>query len=239
MEGNLLQCCYREQLRYSLYRKFFEPKLYRLAAKGEWENIPQRCQYHPLEASFRHKYPPEDTALHRILRVIVDLDDDCGDCDGDDRIRIRHNIVECKSQAIRALLNAYPAATTITDSFGRTPLHLACMDPYCAAEELLINITEEMYRQYPKAAGLVLDVERRTPLHYLMARAASDSVINDRLVRLLASSGEVVEQKDILGETALQILERRKSEVANADEIMAILKAVIAGDDATKEGIRK
>jgi hypothetical protein len=64
-----LQCCYREQVAYKLYSTFREPALYRMALLGDWEKVPSRCVSHPKEATFVHKYAPNDTALHRILRT--------------------------------------------------------------------------------------------------------------------------------------------------------------------------
>ena len=110
MEGKIIQCCYREQLGYAVYRTFYEPKLYRLAATGEWDSIPRRCQTHPAEASFQHKYPPQDTALHRIVRVT--LGPYCEN-EGEDGAACR-SYQELKTSATRALLDAYPEATKLS-----------------------------------------------------------------------------------------------------------------------------
>ena len=126
MGGEHNHCCYREQLGYALYAKFREPKLFRMAVTGDWDLIPSRCRSHPKEATFIHKYPPADTALHRMLRPVM------SSCTGTDEVQYDQQTLdkmnELRIRAVIALLDANRDAALVRDSFGRTPLHWACMN---------------------------------------------------------------------------------------------------------------
>lgn len=61
-EGSL-HCCYREQLAYSLYGIFREPKLFRLAVRGDWDEIPNRCH----SQSYRMKKRADKDILERVF----------------------------------------------------------------------------------------------------------------------------------------------------------------------------
>jgi len=212
--GDHLQCCYREQLSYALYSKFREPKLFHLVVKGDWDLIPARCQNHPKEAQFVHKYAPHDTALHRLLRGPSACELDC-QLDAETVYQMN----QMKLTAVKALLEANRLAAVQQDSFGRTPLHLACMegddDGSIAATILEIN----------PAAAVVVDNELRTPLHFLVAR--SSGTINAALVQELVTQypGAIFRQ-DAVGDTVLDLVQQRAHELENADEIMELLKSV-------------
>jgi hypothetical protein len=208
-------CCVWDQYKYSLYRRLNEPKLYRYAAKGEWDLIPARCISNPKEALFVHKYPPQDTALHRLLRT-----QSCQECNEE----VKGNIFEMKKEAVRSLLNCNPAAARTKDSFRRTPLHWGCMDlnGNQASEDLKESFAETsilimLLDRAPEALSMK-DVEQRTPLHYVAARA--DYIPVSLVAKVVTLCPEVLEMKDEVGESPLQIIESRREEIVNADEII-------------------
>lgn len=212
--GDNLQCCYREQLGYALYAKFREPKLFRMTVTGDWDKIPARCRTHPKEASFVHKYPPSDTALHRLLRPVGD----CMELLLDEGTASQMN--QMKLAAVGALLEANRQAASTADSFGRTPLHLACMDVNqgggCDAASMILDVNP--------LAATVVDLEKRTPLHFLLAR--NNGIPLDLLQKLLKQSPAAVFQQDVVGDTPVDIVEQRKDEIENATQVLAILRAV-------------
>ncbi|ACI65557.1 predicted protein [Phaeodactylum tricornutum CCAP 1055/1] len=215
MGGEHLQCCYREQLAYSLYARFREPKLFRMAVDGNWDTIPERCLSHPREAAFLHKYAPYDTALHRVLRP---TESECSfreDLDDDMKIEIDG----IKFAAVRALLLANPEAASIQDAFGRTPLHLACID----SEACCVASASLIVKSNPQAC-LILDVEKRTPLHFLLAR--NDTISPEFLELLVAHGANAVYLKDAVGESAIDIVRRRHDKIKNSKHVLDILKRV-------------
>jgi hypothetical protein len=244
------QCCYREQLAFNIYSKFCEPKLYRLATKGDWDLIPARCKSHPKEATFRHKYAPNDTALHRILRLAAD-----GLCTTEETVQVEAETtsssppspslspphhqdiaVTMKFNAIQAIVKAHPSAASIPDAFGRTPLHLACMD-VCSASDtavlqllLMVPTTTGSAASSSKAAVsaawlLLQDVEKRTPLHYLLARS-NGMIPLDALQVLLQACPEAALVPDVVKETPPDIVTRRGNdgEIENIDQVLAMLQ---------------
>lgn len=198
------QCCYREKLGFALYSKFREPKLFRMAVTGTWDLIPLRAQSHPDEAKFVHKYPPADTALHRILRMHTTTEGE--------------QLMEVKLEAVKALLEANPAAAGLADSFGRFPLHLACMNTSSGSEIACCLLRADIH------IAEQLDIEQRTPMHFLVAR---NNLVPLALLReLVERCPESVYQRDIVDETPLDIVERRGSDIVNYAEVVETLKAV-------------
>jgi ankyrin repeat protein len=122
-----------------------------------------------------------------------------------------------KLDAVKALMEANRNAASATDSLGRTPLHLACMD-ICASE---VNVGNTLLEAWPQACAHQ-DLENRTPLHYLMAR--NDDIPIMFLEKLLKAHSDARNIKDIVGETPLQILEARAGEVKNAEAVMEVMK---------------
>ncbi|KAL7579449.1 hypothetical protein ACA910_014110 [Epithemia clementina (nom. ined.)] len=208
-----LQCCYREQIAYSLFTKFREPKLYKMAQKGEWDLIPARCKLHPKEAEFVHKYAPNDTVLHRLLRAVeiessMELDE-----------VTMTELGTLKVGAVNAILAACRGLVTVRDAYGRTPLHYACMNIHASAGEETI----ETIMQSNPSATCIQDHEGRNPMHYLLSR---NDKISLRILKLLVSSSlEAVRMMDMLKETPISILERRRDELSNVDELLAVLTA--------------
>ena len=211
--GDHLQCCYREQLSYALYAKFREPKLYHLVVKGDWDLVPARCKNHPKEAQFVHKYAPHDTALHRLLRG-----PSACQLEGQLDAETVQQMNELKLNAVIALLEANRQAAVLQDSFGRTPLHLACMEGdggSIAASILAAN----------PAAAVVVDSELRTPLHFLVAR--STGRINTALVQeLVRQYPGAVFRPDAVGDTVMDLVRQRANELENAEEILELLQKV-------------
>ena len=215
-----LQCCYREQVAFKLYSTFREPSLYRMALVGNWDLIPSRCISHPKEALFVHKYAPNDTALHRILRTELS-EASCLDSNG------RSKMVQLKLQAVAALLEANRDLVTMRDSFGRTPLHLACMF-YDGMDD---NAVATLLVQSSDVSALAMqDVEGRTPLHLLLMRGLA----SPELVQSMADAcPTVVGMEDAVRETPLDICMRQASSiqtssgnVGNGETLLQILKSV-------------
>lgn len=178
--------------------------------------IPQRCKSNPREAQFVHFYPPSDTALHRILRTsTASLDVDS---------TIKNHIQQIKLNAVSALLATYPTATSIRDTFRRTPLHIACMEIHgvggCAEAAIMI------LDAYPKASA-VQDLEGRTPLHYLLGR--NDVIPLDLLSKLLAVFPKALMMQDNVKETPFMTVQQRGTEIQNAAAVLEMLQTAEEG----------
>mmetsp|Transcript_12799 Transcript_12799/g.28142 ORF Transcript_12799/g.28142 Transcript_12799/m.28142 type:complete len:233 (-) Transcript_12799:91-789(-) len=223
--GDTLHCCYREQISYALYTNFREPKLYRLAAEGKWDLIPARCASHPREADFRHKYAPNDTALHRLLRTVemeppasaTEITNNHDDDDGD--IEFSTLMGQVKVNAIQSILDASRGSTAVRDGYGKTPLHYACLNIHVSAGVETIRLLA----QANPAAACTQDNEGRTPLHYLVARNEGELPIDLIQTALIGPCSIVLESKDLMQETPLMIVKRQRGEISNADSLMKIL----------------
>lgn len=208
MVGDTVQCCYREQLKYTLYSALCEPKLYRMAVNGQWDRIPLRCDSHPKEATFVHKYSPYDTALHRILGVVLNEEYD----------EYHHSL---KRSAASAVLKAHPAALAIANTFGRTPLHLACMDAH-DGPELISNFIVD---GYPGACSM-RDVEQRTPLHHwcsVLHIHNNVEMVQNVTFMLVEQYPDALLATDLTGETPRDIAIRRGGKQLSP-EIQAMLQ---------------
>ena len=213
-----LQCCYREQVAFKLYSTFREPSLYRMALTGNWDLIPSRCTSHPKEASFVHKYAPNDTALHRILRTEL-RQISCVDDNG------RSKLVQWKFQAVAALLEANRDLTTMRDSFGRTPLHLACM----FYDDMDDNAVSTLLVQSDASALMMQDVEGRTPLHLLLMQGSA----SPELVKIMIEAcPAVVGMEDAVRETPLDVCMRQATSIRSSgaagdgEALLQMLKSV-------------
>ena len=200
-----------ERYKYALYTKFKEPRLYRLASKGDWGPIPQRCHTHPKEAEFIHRYAPSDTCLHQILRFpSLDFNEESS-----------RFMEQTKVDAIESLIATYPSIVSIKDSFGRMPLHLACMEIDACGQVCFEKILEA----YPQAA-CHQDMEGRSPLHYLVAR--NDVIPEAVLSKLLSACPQALSMTDLVKETPLDLVESRRNEIENVEVIIKQLK--VGGD---------
>lgn len=221
-----LHCCYREQLSYAIYAKFREPKLFQMAVKGDWDEIPARCRTHPKEATFVHKYAPNDTALHRLLRPLFSCEEQQQEIMDAETV---YQMNRLQLAAVEALLEANRQAAVWQDSFGRTPLHLACMDVHAAHEdEEAAAVATLLLDRHPAAAHTV-DAEGRTPLHYLVARA-SPAIPAPLVAKLLDKMHpDAVLRPDAVGETVWDVVRQRENEISNAAEIVKLLERVSDG----------
>jgi hypothetical protein len=224
MDSSRRECCQRERYAYALYNRFKVPKLYKYASNGDWDKIPQRCQSHPREVKFVHYYAPSDTALHRLLSLTVTTAttnspslDTSSSVEWTIDIETRRHIEQVKLNAVMAMLRTDRWVASIRDTFGRTPLHVACMDLGMCGDECANYILEA----YPKAAG-ILDIEGRTPLHYLVGR--NDDIYHKFLVKLIVAFPGALQIPDNVQETPLQIVMQRGNELRNVDKVMEILK---------------
>ena len=227
-----MQCCYREQFAYSLYARFREPKLYRYVVSGDWDLIPARAQTHPKEAAFVHKYARNDTALHRLLRqsgCVVAMDDTTS----------FRRMEEWKLQAVKALLKANRHAASLTDAFGKTPLHLACMEvsPESSFEDSSTDFDSTsaaialcIIQDNPLAARLQDTIDQRTPLHYLVARCYGTIPLT-LLRQLILSCPAAIGWRDATGDTPISIVEQRADEIHNVEDVLRVLRE---GEAATK-----
>jgi ankyrin repeat protein len=219
-----LPCCYREHLLYNLYCKFAVPKLYRMAAAGDWDEIPERCRARPKEASFVHRYPPYDSALHKLLRpdhavLQQELDDDTA-----------KEIGKIKLKAVEALLEADKDTACVPDAFGKTPLLLACVDGSPVALEAAAMILEVN----PKAAHIPDCKKQCTPLHVLVSsqgnwKDADTENLETRLIlaeKLLQENPSAAHQPDVNGETPLDLAKRQTDHTSSTDALLKILLGV-------------
>jgi ankyrin repeat protein len=190
-----------------------------MAVAGNWDKIPGRCRSHPNEAAFVHKYPPADTALHRILRPAISSCHDIIEQKFDQKTFEKMN--EMRIAAVFALLEANPPAALVRDSFGRTPLHWACINIVAHNDD---NAACLIIQACPEAVPL-LDSEGRTALHTLMAR--NIYIPTDILNLLLEVDCSTALVCDAVGESPSQIVERRNKEIQNAEEVLEVLNLAI------------
>lgn len=158
--------CVVEHFAFKIYTKFRVPSLFRYASKGKWEKIPYRCKTHPSEARFVHRYPPCDTALHKVLRNTEErfvqitetqerpLTVTKSAADG-----IFVEINKKKTLAVYSLVKANAHSASVQNCLGQTPLHLACAD-LSSMPEVFATLVEAQ----PQCAS-AQDLEGRTPLH--------------------------------------------------------------------------
>uniref|UniRef100_A0A7S2YFS9 Ankyrin repeat domain-containing protein n=1 Tax=Entomoneis paludosa TaxID=265537 RepID=A0A7S2YFS9_9STRA len=133
--------------------------------------------------------------------------------------------------AIRAILQAATASEilSLADAYGKTPLHYAAWNVHASAGH---EILPELAEAYPRALA-VADQEGRTPWHYLFLAAADEEVplrVVQQLLDLTDPDRSALEQKDLLGETPRDILQRQKDEISNAKELLHLLKTPTTTD---------
>ena len=169
-----------------------------------------------------HKYPPHDTALSRLLRPAAGCSlQDVIAQEGLDAETVQQ-MNQLKLNAVVALLEVNRQAAVKQDSFGRTPLHLACMDANTDDGAIASAILEIN----PTAATIVDSSDLRTPLHFLVARSGSH-IPTALLRQLVEQHPAAVFQQDAVGDTVLDILEQRSDELENAQEIKSVLQELL------------
>lgn len=122
-----------------------------------------------------------------------------------------------KYEAVSSLIETYRPIASIKDSFGRMPLHLACMEIDNCGEKSFYKILEA----WPQAAAHQ-DFEGRSPLHYLVAR--SDDIPEGVLSKLIAACPAALEMRDLVKETPFDLVESRRNEMQNAEAILKQLQ---------------
>ncbi|KAL7579451.1 hypothetical protein ACA910_014112 [Epithemia clementina (nom. ined.)] len=207
---------------YSAYRKFWIPKLFRMADQGRWDEIPARVRKCPKEAFFVHKYAPCDNALHRLLRPIhipcpssfdndttFELYKNSTDVPTEDEVveaqERKRRVVddpmigEMLLKAVAAIIKANTDAAITANMFGRTPLHLACIEINSYRSQAAEYLIEHM----PMTTS-VADHSGYTALHFLMDNHPSD--IPEKLIRrYLEADPEALTRRNMNGQTPLDI----------------------------------
>jgi hypothetical protein len=206
------ECCRTERFKYALYSRFKEPRLYRYAVNGNWDLIPRRVTSHPKEAMFQHALGAQDTSLHGILKAPK----------RDVQCQTQQAVDQVKLQAVSALLSAHRQAASTKNAFGRTPLHLACMDLTNCGEAVAHMILDTN-----ALAASVQDVEGRSPLHYLVAR--NDDIPLALLTKLISVCPDALEMADSVKETPLEIVSLRGEEIKDAAHIFRVMQTGASG----------
>lgn len=250
MGGDTLHCCYREQLSYAWYAKFRLPKIYKYAVSGDWDLIPARCQTHPKEVSFVNKYAPNDTALHRVLHT--DLCSSA-QYDADTFLQLNQLKWEAVQALVQVDRNVVHVADAFgrmplhlacmdvdRHGFGQTSSDATSKDdigslrngatdrndfsdPHRSRPEQNGSVAIAIYlaEANPTAVTRTDAVDQRTPLHFLVARNQSIPI---NLLRCLITMGPTsVQQRDVTGETPLDIVHRRREEIMNYEEVQEML----------------
>ncbi len=141
---------------------------------------------------------------------------------------------EWKRKAVVSVLKANPSVSSVKDTFGRTILHIICMELFVTSEnDEIVNINSDTaiamcIVDANRSAGQLTDtIELRTPLHYLMAR--HDCIPLALLSQLLEFAPQAIEVKDTTSETPLDIFRRREAEISNAANVRKILASFQIG----------
>jgi len=202
--GDSMQCCYREQVAYAIYARFRLPKLYQYAGNmARWEHIPARCASHPQEMLFVNKYPPHDTALHQVVRQNLD-------CVTKD---VKEQLDEWKAKAIESLLSKKTASQV--DGLGRLPLHVACMTMDEDSIRRLVN-------EYPEGCLVQDRVDKRTPLHYLLARWEGELPL--KIIHAMIHDTQILQIQDLTKERPFDVVVRRLEPIGNRKEAIDVLE---------------
>jgi len=174
--------CVIQETYFRFYQRMLIPKLYRLASEGCWEEVIQRVRSHPREAKFVNAYPPNDTAMHRVLRVNLD---GCFKNEVEDRNReeLLDTARDLRSQVFLSLVKANPDIVMVLDVRNQTPLHLACQN--CCPNET--SITHHLFIMYPEATA-IQDIHGNTPLHLLVVHPDTPVSLITLLIRYTSPS---------------------------------------------------
>jgi len=189
-------CPFRQGF-YSFYTRFKVPKLYSYVYKGKWHKIPSRCKNHPREAKFIHRYAPCDTALHRLLRPPGLCSPEYENFLSTTDPAMQDEIAQLRLKAVRALVKANPSIISTPDCFGRTPLHLACINVQYSKG------TAELLLDACPAASLIQDTSGKTPLHYLLTEG--QHVPSILIEEFVAAAPNTLTMADRKGRTPIDI----------------------------------
>jgi hypothetical protein len=156
---------------------------------------------------FQHALGAQDTSLHVILKAP----------NSDVQCPTQQTVDQVKLQAVSAILSAHRQAASTKNAFGRTPLHLACMDlSYCG------EAVAHMILDTNALAASVQDVEGRSPLHYLVAR--NDEIPLELLTKLIFLCPDALGMADSVNETPLDIVTLRGEEIKDAAHIFTVMQ---------------
>jgi hypothetical protein len=211
-----------------IYQRCCVPRLFRYADQGHWDKIPHRASMAPREAKFVHRYAPAETALHRVvrsLRVIscqevtnafangqnnqtppqTDSNEDSREPEtAEETVTENEEFGNLMLAAIGSILKAYPAAASIPNMFGRTAMHLVCMDLSPARKEAALLLLEHSPQTVKE-----IDHFGRTPLHYVLDQQQNSitSNLSLELVRsILLHDPKALQQCDTSKETPYDLL---------------------------------
>lgn len=224
---------------YAVYRKWGVPKLFRMADRGEWDAIPERARKYPKEASFIHKYAPQDGPLHRLLRPLhvpcpisfsyeedpfyknstdILTEEEVIELEEKKKLMNDPVVAELLLDAVTAIVEANPVAASKPNTFGRTPLHLACMEltgPRAQAASYLIRHTP--------MTTIAIDCGGSTPLHFLLGNPIND--IPEALIsQYLKADPSALERHNRCGLTPLDVFVKSAANEDDARERRELLK---------------
>ncbi len=190
---------------YQLYSKLRVPKLYRYVCDGDWDKIPKRCMTHPHEAKFIHRYVPNNTPLHCLLRV-----PDLNSAEYQNFVKttnpvMRQDIANMRLAAVRALVETNPSIVSTPDCIGQTPLHLACINVECC------NGVAEILLDACPTAALLQDSYGKTPLHYLLLMV-NQNVLFSLIEKLISVAPAALHIRDKRGRSPLDIVELNRGQ---------------------------
>lgn len=108
--------------------------------------------------------------------------------------------------AVEAILKSQPEVLEIGDLFGRTPLHVACMQPLSGAR---VQVALLLLRQAPVVLTRA-DRQGQTPLHHLVTEARVDGDLPLELLYEMAQGDlDALSRRDTSGDSVLDIAARR------------------------------
>mmetsp|Transcript_20861 Transcript_20861/g.45223 ORF Transcript_20861/g.45223 Transcript_20861/m.45223 type:complete len:235 (-) Transcript_20861:53-757(-) len=200
---------------YAFYRRWGVNKLFRMADQGHWDKIPKRVKQHPQEALFVHRYAPQDSPLHRLLRPLhvtcpsgdpseptykhstdVLTQEERLEMEAKKELMNDPDIAEMLLQAVQSIVEANPAGVAKRNMFGRTPLHLACMELTVARAQ-----AAEYMIQHTPMTTVIADNAGNTPLFFLLSNPPED--IPDSLIEaLLKADPNALQRRNHSGKSA-------------------------------------
>jgi ankyrin repeat protein len=170
---------------------------------------------HPHEAKFIHRFVPNNTPLHCLLRAPDLRSAEYKRFVETTHLDIRQEIANMRLQAVRALVEANPSIVSTPDCIGQTPLHLACVHVECCkgAAEILLNACP--------TAACIQDSSGKTPLHYLLLSVDQDVPIC-LIGKLISVAPDALHVRDKRGRTPLEIVQLNRGQ---SEDIVAKLLA--------------
>jgi len=132
-------------------------------------------------------------------------------------------VAEMMLQAIRAIAEAHPSSVAKTNMFGRTPLHLACMDLTFSRAQA----AEYLIRHTPMITQLT-DHTGSTALHYLMENQDASTVIpHSLLLNYLQADPQALERCNKSGFTPLDLYLQSSRSVPTRQSHFAVRRQML------------